>query len=418
MGWLKSIFGKKAKEQQEIPFEGLADWLDKETKPVYESFESRVSSYIEQIKTALKKIEELMPALESAEIKDSEKIQSRVKSVVLGHRGNYLRMLNLLINSIKIPPNTDYSLILDFVKKTEKSLNDFTKNSTKSYYASQHLFHKEMEAIAKAIGEIDSALRDIKKLAEKTSIIQINRLKENIKEIKESIKREQELKMQQEEAEKKLHEFELSKQNCERKLKELEQSREFSNFNSLKQELNGIKNDILQLETDILQIFSPLERALKKFSRITLEHDKLVEEYASSPVAALLSDNGLKITELLKDMKKQILSNAIELKDKQKEKTLDTISGIEKEKLASIVYKYSSLQEKKESFERQIKANKVLQTRKELEYKLEHAESMLNKVKKSVLEIDRNKEKIDISKLKTELQNSLNDELKQEIKII
>jgi len=418
MGWLKSIFGKKVKEQKEIPIDGLLDWLDNETKPEYESFESRVSSYIEQVKSALKKIEELMPALENAEIKDADKIQSKVKSVVLGHRGNYIRMLKLLIHSIKIPADIDHSLVLDFVKKTENYLEDFTKNSTKSYYASQHLFHKEIEAIAKAIGELDSALKGIKKLAEKTNITQINKLKEKIKKIKEAINRKQELGLQLKEAEKKLHEFELSKQLSEKKIKDLGQSREFSNFNSLKQELNGIKNDILQLETDILQMFSPLERALKKFSRITLEDDKLIEAYASSPVAALMSDNGLKITELLQNMKKQIQSNSIELKDKQKEKTLDVISSIEKEHLANIVYKYSSLQEKKEAFERQIKANKVLHTKKELEYKLEHIESMLNKIKKNILEIGKNKEKIDINKLKIDLQNSLNNTLKQEIKII
>ncbi len=416
MGWLNKLFGKE-KELHQINIGNLPDWLAEKTKETYSSFEKKSAEYLEQVKTAFNSLKEKIPELENAELKDADKIQTKVKSVVLGHRGNYVRLLNQLINSLELPNNTKYRTVLEFLDKTEKAFNNFSKNSTKSYYASQHLFHKEMEEIGKSISNIDNLLKNIRKSAEKSNLIKINKLKEQIKDMEEQIIKKENLKKQAAETEKKLQQSESSRQTAEKKMNELSQGPEFRKFNNLKQELNGTKNDILQLETKIIQLFSPLERSLKKFSRITLKHDKLAEAYVSDTVNALLSDKELKIIDILQNMKKSILTNSIELKDKQKEKTLETINSISKEQLAGFVYKHSTLQEKKESFEIQIKANRALNMKKELQYKLEHAEQMSAKIKNQISEIEKNTEKINIEKLKTDLQNNLSETLKQEIKI-
>ena len=168
MGWLNKLFGKK-KEMHQIHIDNLPDWLAERTQETYSSFEKKSAEYLEQIKTAFKSLQEKIPELENAELKDADKIQIKVKSVVLGHRGNYVRMLNQLINSVEIPDNTKHSTILEFLEKTAKALDNFSKHSTKSYYASQHLFHKEIEEIGKCISNIDNILKTIRKSAEKSA---------------------------------------------------------------------------------------------------------------------------------------------------------------------------------------------------------------------------------------------------------
>ena len=49
--------------------------------------------------------------------------------------------------------------------------------------------------------------------------------------------------------------------------------------------------------------------------------------------------------------------------------------------------------------------------------KLEHAEQMANKIKNQISEIEKNSGKIDIEKLKDDLQNKLSETLNQEIRI-
>lgn len=417
MGWLKKLFAKPEEKEQEIHIDSLPGWFMDKTKAVHESFEKTANEYIRQIGIALNKLEEQISVLEDSEIEEEDRIQGKIKNVVLGHKGNYIRMLNQLINSIKPPADMAHNSILNFLDTAEKNLDEFAKNSTKSYYASQHLFHRQIEETAKIISEISRLLGDIRKSAEKGNIIQVSSLQEKIKYLGEQIGKKEKLELKLEETRKKLQEAESSKQLAEKKIQELGQSRDAKDLDNLKKELNGIKNDLLQLETNILQLFSPLERALKKFSKITLEDEKLAEAYASNPISALLSDSSLKIISLLHNTKKNILSNSIELRDKQREKTLEIIDSITKEQLANFVYKYSTLQEKIESLEKQVKAHRAVNQEKELQYKLEHAKWMLGKIRNELAEVEKTSERIDISQLKAELENNLKELLKQEIKI-
>jgi len=413
------LFGifKKKQKSQEISLTKLEEWVNSKTKEKFEILNASVKEVLDQIEETLQNIQTSMTVLQNAEIIDADKIQPKVKSIVLGHRQNYIRKLNQLISAITQPTEVNHHTALEFYEQTQQELNNFSQETTKTFYAVQHLFHKQVDEIAKFIKLLDKHAEKIKKLIEKSSAVEIDKIKDQVNNLKKQIEIKSQLKNELESHKSRFENAKQTMEQAKQKLDNLLQSSEFLEMEKLQQEFSQIKKDIREIKTQIAQIFSPLEKALRKFSKITLQDEQLVQLYSEKPAQALLKDTGLKIIPLLQNMKSSILSNSIELKDKKREKTLETIEQMTKEYLNLIITNHRELEEKQDLIEKKLKANKQLQNKQELEYKLEHATWIITKLEENIQETEENHEKINLNQLKTELEKQIKNIMRTEVRV-
>jgi hypothetical protein len=414
------LFGifKKKQKSEEIALTKLDEWLSLHTRDRLEILNASIKEIFEQIEETIQNLEQGITLLQNAEIADADKIQPKVKSIVLGHRQNYIRRLTQLISAIRQPAEISHTAALEFYETTQQELDKFSQETTKSYYAVQHLFHKEIDEIAKLIKLLDKHTDKIKKLIEKSSAVEIDHAKQQISHLQGQIEKKALLEKELEILKSRLEKAENSTRQSEQELNKLLESREYLELQELNQKLANTKEDMLAMETQITHLFSPIERPLRKFSKITLEDEKLVQSYSEKPSQALLEDRDLKIVPLLQKMKNSILSNAVELKDKKKEKTLETIKKLAPEYLRLIIANFRELEEKQGLLEKQIRNSRQEQIKKELEYKLEHTSWIVTKLHQSIEETEKNHQKINIEKLKAALEQQLEKLTKTEAKIV
>lgn len=414
--FLKNLF-KEELTKEDVKLENLEQWLDNKSKPFFEDLRQFAKENINEFNILLNQLTEQIKELEYAEVNEKEKIEDRVKSIVQGHRTNYIRRLNLFQRNITLPENLEYETILDFLNKLESELNSLSKETTKSFYAVQHLFHKQAEEIAKIIAKI-SSLRDqfIKNIEDK-KLIKLIELKKQIKELNNLIKKQKDLNIQFEEEKNKLLEIERLRKINQDKLEELKQGNKYLELRSFKGDLIDNENKTNELKNQILSLFAPLEAGLRKYERITLDHIGLLRAYIDDAVIALLGDRELKILEISEKFKQSIEKGSIDLKDKKKDKTIEAIDKINREVLESIFSQYEQLANKRSEIEKKIGNNDSLEKEKDISYKIEHFNESLKRANKLIEEINHNLERIDIDKEKDDIRNSVKDILRIEIDI-
>jgi len=414
--FIKNLF-KKEIEKADIPLENLDKWYEEKSKPLLDESNNNIKFKFNEFNVLLNTLRKNIESLEKAEIKEQEKIQDKVKQVVLGHRENYVKRLIQFVNIINVPNEANHETAVAFCSNIIKELDEFSENTAKTFYTVQHLFADEVNQLASDIKRIDSIIKNIKDITENEKILKIKEIKENIQKLKYLKFKKEQLISQFEEQKTKLSKLEKDKIDTQNQISRLEKSEEYSDYLSMRERLSSITNSISDSKTDIIQMFSPLAGSLKKFKRITLENEDLIEKYSEYPVNALLADKELKIITLLEAMKKNILSGSLEIRDKKKEKILEKINLIHQDKLNQIISRYDALKNEKDLMLKKIKVNKAWLKNDELKYKLEHVENSLRVYKEANEELDKKIQGIDINKLKQELENKLKELTNVEVSI-
>jgi len=151
--------------------------------------------------------------------------------------------------------------------------------------------------------------------------------------------------------------------------------------------------------------------------RTVPQEAELLKGYIENPVEALTSDNGLKIVELLGRLEKNINNLTLELKDKKREKVLETIKGLTAEFLREFINKHNELSKKLESLENEIESNGALKQENKLNFELSSVKDNLEKVNTEILSHEQELSKINISEIKDKLSGNVNGLLGSDVVI-
>ena len=417
MGWFNNLFSKKI-EKQKVNIKDLDSWFNNKISSIFNEVNDLIKNRFNEIDNAISILKESILALENADIEDPEKIENKVKQIVLGNRINYIRILNDFLDNTDIPKEINYKSALNFCSRTEGKLDDFSKNTAKTYYTVQHLFGKEVEEVIKKIRDISNLLKKLKQDIEKKNIVRIEKAKTDIQNLKNAISKKALMKKELEKKKNKLNKTKKIMEDLKNKLDELKKSQNFLELNKNKKRLDEINYKIRNIQNEIIELLSPLKTGFKKFKRVTIENENLVEEYSENPVKALLEDKEFKIIEFLQNMKKRILDGKIELKEKKKKKILERIDEISKEKLSNKTLLYDDFKKEKEIVERQIKTNKTSLTINDINNRLECNQQKLNQLYEEIRNLESTKKGIDLDKLKIELEEDLKFITNIEVNII
>lgn len=399
--FIKKFF-KEEIENEEVKLEDLREWYNRKTAPQYEMLNSEINGKFSEIKEEIANLQENIGKLENAEIKDEEKVEARIKNVVKSHRANYIRVLNQLIGKMVIP---DVKQAKSFCEEMEKELDSFGKTSVKSYYAVQHLYSDDVQLIAANLKNIGEGIRQIKQIIEDKNLIYIERCDQKISDMFESIAKEKDLGKSLEEGKSKLLEITQKISNLDASRQKLEQSNEFTELANQKERLVRIESDISRINNKIVDLFAPLESAFKKFQRVTLNNEKIVEKYAENPKLALFEDKQLVVLDILVSMRQNIDSGALDLNEKKKEKALENIQVITGDVLKDLLDEYFGLVNERDDVENMVKNSSIAAEIKDVEHSKEFASNKQELLTKEIAALELSKEKIDIAKLKEDVKD-------------
>ena len=374
-----SFLKKFLKPKEEIVnFSEIDKWLDSH------------NSELDALKENLKELERLkleifenLKILENVDVTQS-KVEERVKHVVQGNLPAYTNAVNIFLRKMIAPKEADVARLETFCSTFEREFDSLNKRTFRNFQIIRELVGKELEDVARSVKSLELLVKELKKSSEKVK--GIIDLKENAKLIENNLNSKEKNEQKRQELQK--HKEELL-ESCKRISKELENlkgGKKAKDLENLKSDEKKISDNLKILENNLVTLFSPLQKALKKYNNICFI--KKVESYLENPVETLLNDSDLEILKFLKDVKKMVEDEKIDLKDDKKKKTVESLDKIDESFIKKFISEHSLLNKDLTSIQREIKLNslpkEIIELEKELNicmFKIENVEREINKIK-------------------------------------
>lgn len=415
--FIKQFFKKPEKQEEieTIDLDKIEDWLNKHTSDIIEDIDKEINSIYAQISEDINELKHELENLKNATLRN-ENIILRAKQIMEGNRTTYIDKIIKFTDALDLTNNGFFSG-KRFCKEFEANILELNNQTLKSYYVLQEFFGEESGLVAKRLKKIDEQVKEMKEIITKSPIYNLDDVQKSIKDFRE---RQKALKQLSEEITKKkgeLEEYRLTREKVELKMAALKKSDVYLSYRKLSEDKAGVMEEIKRLETDLGADFSLLLRPLKKHSRLAL-NEKLVEQYSNDPLLALLNDDKLEILSILEQLRTNIISNKLELKDTQKDKPLQAIDKLHRRYFEDFLNKYKTLRTRKKDIDSQILSNNVNQDFNDLQYKYEH---LLGKCKHVIDEInntEKNKLKLNLDELRKELETKFSTLAMKKVKFI
>ena len=317
--FIKNLFKKEetVEEIEEIDINQIEDWLNKHTSDIIEDIDKDINQAYENITLGIKDLKKSLDNLKNAELRN-DKIALRAKQIMIGNRETYITRILMFVDDLDLE-NRGFFSGKRFYKEFDNKLEELNKQTIRGHYVMQEFLANESGKVAQDLKKITDNVNEIKDLIEKSPVYNLDEIHTTLKEFKDKQNVLKEINKKVESKREELEDYRFSREKVEKKITKLKKSEGYLEYKKLAEERDNLISDIKKLENEIESDFSVLERPLKKHSRLAM-NEKLVSKYATSPILALLNDKDLEVSKILAKVKENIISNKIELKDKQKEK--------------------------------------------------------------------------------------------------
>lgn len=417
LNFLKRIFQKEEPlETEEVKFNELDNWLADKISQI--GFKEEISVFLDQIKNKKQLLKEKIDALKEAEIdpKEKDRVDEKIKNVVLGHKNNYIREMKQFLDNLNIPEETDIQKAIIFNDSLNKELDTLAQKTAKNYQAAQHLFFKPVENVFKEVGEINLLIKNFDKKLERGSLKRIEDISKKIYFLKEEKKRREKLEDELKWKELKQKRSQEGKEKQEAEIKSLKESQEYCEFKILKKKEKEIRKKTEENNDEIHLFFSKLARALRKYEKISMEAD-LIKKYLEDAVETFFDDKGLKIADVLKRLEKSLEKDETKLDDKQKENTFMQLEKVKLNHLQKFQKKGEELKKEQEETRTKLKRYIIDRLIEEAEYKIEHFEEQTVLMRREIEELNVRFHALGEERLIESLKESVREVLKVELSL-
>ena len=401
--FLKDLFKKSetTEEIEHIKIEEIDIWLNKHTSEIVEDIDKDINEIYVRMETEVKELKNSLNELSKAELKN-DKIALRAIQIMQGNRETYILRLNQFADSLDLSNKGFYSG-KRFYKDFNGKVIELNKQTIRGYHVMQEFMANESSKVAQCLKRIVESSKEIQDLLEKSPIYNLDEIKESLKEFKNKQKALSDIDKKVKDKREDLEEYRRSREKIDKKISQLKKSEAYLSYKKLAEKRDNLIEDIKKIEDNINNDFSALSRPLKKHSRMSM-NEKAVERYAQSPILALLGDDKLEIMDILTKLKQNIIENKIELKDKQKNKAIQTVEKLSKRYIENFINNHKSVKNVKKEIDTQILSNRVNQDFNDMLYKQEH---FLKKCKETISDInilEKNNMKMSIENVKKDLE--------------
>jgi hypothetical protein len=416
--FLKKLFTEPKKEElkpEELKPEELGKWFNEESNKIFTELNIKLDDIKNKIKEETTKTKENLAILNAANL-HNPKISVREKQFMEGNRRAYILSVNTFLRGLEIEKE-DPSKLLEFCNNFNKRIENFGKSTVRSYHILQEFFSNESKTIAINIRRLGSHVSELENTIKQAKTKKIQDIKQRIDELNNKIKQRTELDISLKNKEKLEDSSSKNKIDTEKEIENLIKSKEYKHLLELKANKEISLTHIREHNAKIVHAFSVMERPLKKLLRVIMEDHELLNKYLENPVETLVSDNELKITKILHKLERNINNYTLDLKDKKRDRVLETIKGTTEEFLREFINKHNELEENLKNIEKDIEENQSLKTEEKLRYELSNIDENIEKTEKEIGLIKKEIEKTNIHTIKEMLQNEINDVLKVDVVI-
>ncbi len=409
MSFFSKIFGKGEDKQIELSMKELPGWVDERTKQRVGEINSELRLVFDKIEKEREKSFENLDRLAGAELQNPELI-TRAKQIMAGNRESYIKKAKLFLERVAASEMININSTKSYLEVYDGAIQELTKSSAKSYYVVSEFFGNEVGAVARNIKAIDELVKKIRGFVEERDdeITKINKIIDGLSNIKFSKQQIVEIKHEMEKLEEEKGADEKEFKQTKARIAKIKGGKAFSEYGSILKKEKEKQEQLKSLEQDMFAQFSVLDRALRKYSKITLE-ENLVDKYLEKAVEALLEDRELKIIAVLQKMREAIERGELELKEKKKERTLEVIDELNKQSLFEFQNKHKKLLEEIEQTQGLIKRDSANLEIKELEYKVEYLNTRLENMTRKEKQLREELEKMDVDKIIEGIKQNIKD---------
>ncbi len=416
LNFLKKLFAKEEIKEEKIELNELNIWLDEKAKPFFEELNDNIDQIKNKINNEKNKVSENLKKLENTQLQNP-KIPERIKTIMQGNRIAFIKKTSYFFNNIDL----EYNNYNELIKKCNNIKNDLdllAKSTAKSFQVLNEFFAREVENAAINIKKVENYSKEIINIVNNSKLLDIDKIKDNIIEIKNKIKLKENLannltneKNNYENNKNKLLEI-------ENKIDEIRSSEDYKKYENLLVEENNFEAKLSNIENQLFHDFSALDKALRKYSKIAFEDGDLVVSYLNSPVKALMIDNDLKIIKILNELEKNLVGNKLELDTKKSEKTLSKIKDLTNDYFSNLQNNYNKYKNKINELKLSIENNKSNNGLKLKNKELDITKLNIANISNNISKLNNELEKINIEKLKENLQNKINEIISVKITIL
>ncbi|MBU0628169.1 MAG: hypothetical protein KKC75_03195 [Nanoarchaeota archaeon] len=415
--FIKSLFSadKEEVEREEIKLGELSRWFESHANRISSELDLKIGEIKQDIKEEITKTKDNLAVLSTANL-HNPKITVREVQFMEGNRKAYILGVNSFLRLIELD-NKNHTQLLDFCYEFNTRLELFGKSTLRSYHVLQEFFAHESRDIAINIKNLDAKVKEINSAIDNANIAKLNEVKENILNLNNKVKQRNEFEILLTSKEKHKESLLSKKHEIEKEVNELRKSQDHKHLQELKAHKEALLASAREHNSKIIHAFSVIERPMKKLARVVLEDGEILERYMQDPVEALVSDKHLKIKGLLGRLENHLNDYTLELKDKKREKVLETLKELTDETLKEFLSKHNELGEKLDKMESEISENETRKKEARLNEELDKANESLIVADK---EIEDNKKEIDsinISEIKKNLEKEINGLLKADVVI-
>lgn len=352
MNMLKNLFNfffgekKEVVVEEELDMVGLKAWLDNGTKGFLKVFWEKANLKLENIADKILEIEESIKILKEVNLSNREGLNKRVRDIISINRDNYIGHLENLFNALKREKKfRDVNDLKIFSQLISSELDTFSERSMKNYHTASTFIGKELGEITKGLQELGIIGREIQN---------INKGKaENIEEIHKLLEKVEKEKIIANNLKEKEESFlsEIDSLNSKflelkRKEENIKKSDKWIEKEQFEKELFKSSEDKILVNQELKNLFLPIKKAMQKYYWKEKEKKtkKILESYLDDPSIAFKEDKEMKILLYIQKIKGEIEEGKFE--DKRKEKLLEGIKNLTKEKIELSLKKDLELEKK------------------------------------------------------------------------
>jgi hypothetical protein len=402
--FIKGLFSAEQEPAEEVSLENIDEWFNKRHSSKQDFLKGQIEGINARVAQEISSTRQNIENIRNAQLRN-QKIPEKAKHFMEGNRSAYMQKTGQFLESLKLPD--DISLISDFLADFDNRLEGFGKSTARSYTILTEFFGEEAARIAGNVKNIDKLISEVKEAVKNSKLKEMDEIKHSIAKLKNRVNHKAFLEQETAKKESQAGELEKEKAKIEKSIGDMENSKEYKDCQLLKHRLKEIKKESSEKESEINHKFVSLERPMKKYLRVIYSDRDMLEKYIQSPIRALTQDFGLKIVAILGNMKKAILDNTIELKDKQKIKAVEEIKKLDKDFLSKFLSEYAQIKKKENGISKEVGSLTIIDDLEKAKESLKIKSAMLEKAKKDLESLNSELGKIDIEMLRKALSEKI-----------
>ncbi len=414
--FIKNIFAKKEAPEEKIGLGELDSWLDIKAKPIFDNLNIRINEIIEKINNEKNTANENLEILKNAQLQNP-KIPERVKTIMQGNREGFIKRASLFFNKIDLKYN-NYIELAEKCGNIRNEIDELGKGTARNYRILNEFFAREAEKVSANIKNIENYSRETIKIINNSKISSIDKIKSSMINLKNKIKLKESYSIQLESSNKNLQDGKNKKTDIEDRINEIKSSPHYKNYEKLSEEKEKIKIKIKEIENSLFHDFSVLEKAMKKYAKISFENEDFILEYLDNPVITLIKDTDFKISVILNNLKNSIEANGLGLEEKKKGKAIEKINGMDSVYLTKLKDDFINEGKRLNELTAEIESNNSRKALDSLNEELKNINESIGNINNEIMNLSNELGKINIEKLRENLQKEINDAINAKITLL